>query len=91
MEVFLQERLSSSEREARSINKAVLLSDVKSWKLSLSWIIGKPGPLESELEKVHLNSIAEINDENLKKLFQALAGEDQKHIERLSELLERQK
>ncbi|MDI6848811.1 MAG: hypothetical protein QME69_03355 [Candidatus Saccharicenans sp.] len=44
--------------------------------------------LEIQFEKIHLQTIVEIKDENLKKLFQKLAGEDRKHTERLSRLLE---
>jgi rubrerythrin len=44
--------------------------------------------LEREFEKIHLNTLIEIQDESLKKLFRVLAGEDEKHVERLEQLLE---
>jgi len=90
-EAFSQERVKVAEIEAGLMGTAELLSEIESQKLSFFQIIERLRQLESELEKVHLNSIAVINDENLKRLFKALAGEDQKHVDSLSELLERLK
>ncbi|MDI6698638.1 MAG: hypothetical protein QME85_06855 [Candidatus Saccharicenans sp.] len=65
-----------------------LLGMIEGKKLLLSQILERLMKLEIQFEKIHLQTIVEIKDENLKKLFQKLSGEDRKHTERLSRLLE---
>ncbi len=65
-----------------------LLGMIEAKSLLLPQILERLIELETQFEKIHLQTIAEIQEESLKKLFQKLAGEDRKHTERLTRLLE---
>jgi hypothetical protein len=65
-----------------------LLAKIENRKLLLPQMLEELRELEREFEKIHLNTLIEIQDESLKKLFRVLAGEDEKHVERLEQLLE---
>ena len=79
----------SKEELLRGLKSAQeLLAKIEGKKLLLPQILEKLIELESQFEKVHLETLVEIRDESLKKLFERLAGEDRKHLNRLSRLLE---
>ena len=79
----------SEEEMLLGIKKAQeVLAKIENRKLLLPQMLEELKELERGFEKIHLNTLIEVQDESLKKLFHLLAGEDKKHVERLSALLE---
>ena len=65
-----------------------LLARIEKKQLLLSQVLERLMELEGQFEKAHLQTLVEIHDVSLKKLFERLAGEDREHLKRLSRLLE---
>lgn len=87
-EAFGQPAIDEEEMLQGIKSAQELLARIEGRKLLLPQILAELKNLESQFEKIHLNTLMEIQDESLKKLFQVLAGEDQKHVKRLSHLLD---
>jgi len=87
-EVFGQLAISEEEMLLGLKKAQELLAKIENRKLLLPQMLEELRELEREFEKIHLNTLIEIQDESLKKLFRVLAGEDEKHVERLEQLLE---
>jgi rubrerythrin len=87
-EVFGQPAISEEEMLLGLKKAQELLVKIENRKLLLPQMLEELRELERELEKIHLNTLVETKDESLKKLFRVLAGEDEKHVERLEQLLE---
>ena len=87
-EVFGQPAISEEEMLLGLKKAQELLAKIENRKLLLPQMLEELRELEREFEKIHLNTLIEIKDESLKKLFRVLAGEDEKHVERLEQLLE---
>ena len=87
-EVFGQPAISEEEMLLGLKKAQELLVKIENRKLLLPQMLEELRELEREFEKIHLNTLIEIQDESLKKLFRVLAGEDEKHVERLEQLLE---
>ncbi len=87
-EVFGSPAISENEMLEGLKSAQALLARIESRKLLLPQMLTELKELESQFEKIHLHTLIEIQDESLKKLFQVLSGEDEKHVERLSELLD---
>ncbi|MBC7364645.1 MAG: hypothetical protein H5U07_08950 [Candidatus Aminicenantes bacterium] len=87
-EVFGQPTISEEEMLLGIKKAQEVLAKIENRKLLLPQMLDELRELERSFEKIHLNTLIEVQDKNLKKLFQALAGEDKKHVERLSALLE---
>jgi len=87
-EVFGQPAISEEEIFLGLKKAQELLAKIENRKLLLPQMLEELRELERELEKIHLNTLVETKDESLKKLFRVLAGEDEKHAERLEQLLE---
>ncbi len=87
-EVFGQPAISDEEVLLGLKKAQELLAKIENRKLLLLQMLEELRELERDFEKIHLNTLIEVQDKSLKKLFRVLAGDDGKHIERLSELLE---
>jgi len=87
-EAFGQTRVSKEELLEGIKAAQDLLARIENKKLLLVQILYELIVLESRFEKIHLQTLVEIQDESLKKLFQRLAGEDRDHLNRLARLLE---
>ena len=57
--------------------------------ISLKKALKRMHALETTYEKVHMDSLVEIKDESLNKLFTALCQGDKAHRERLERLMQR--
>jgi rubrerythrin len=68
----------------------LLLSDLRTKEISLEESLDRMYALETNLEKVHIDTMMQINDSSVKRLFTALCEGDKAHRARLTAILERQ-
>jgi rubrerythrin len=64
-----------------------LIEDVENRRVGIAQGLKRISELEEKFEKIHLKTIVEIKDRNLKALFQALGRDDREHSERLKNLI----
>lgn len=68
----------------------LLLEDLNTTEVSLMESLDRMYELESNLEKVHIDTMMQIKDPSLQRLFTALCEGDKAHRARLTAILERQ-
>lgn len=72
------------------LNKIIRLVEmIRDKKVGLEEALNEAAELERFFEQFHLKSIADVDDESLKKLFEALSAQDKAHRLRLVHILER--
>jgi len=83
----------NSDREfemKKGLNRVITLIDrIKNKKVSLAEAINDTFELEKLFEQLHLNTILEVKDASLEKLFKALSRGDKEHKKRLIEVLKK--
>ncbi len=64
-----------------------LIEDCRKKNIHIEEALNDMVDLERHLEKYHLQKISEVNDDSLKKLFEALSSGDRLHKERLMKII----
>jgi len=88
-EAFAQPAMRAEDLQEGLDRCRGLLERLEREKTTLNSALGDVFRLESIYEKVHLSTCLEINDEGLRKLFQALSQGDAEHRRSLEELVAR--
>ena len=87
-DLFAQKREGAGELSLMANRIATLISNIHSKKVGFMEAINDVAAIERQLERFHMNRIAEVKDDSLRKLLNALSLGDKEHTKRLLRILQ---